>query len=250
MIAGTFTFYNEIELFVMQMEVLLSLCDIVIIQGDNPPDELIELAKSYERTGKVYFMLNQKDNNFFKRDELGDRERLLIKARELGADCVFHTETDEILRLQDIPKVKELIKNYNYDHIIQFKKYDLWYNAHNYRLSYHININAGKEIPMIDPPQRIECIFPIKDATYGSKEIPNFHCERVPYHYKNGKPKTKFYDDIHVIHFGYFRKSQAEKKKEFYQTDKSIPGDIFGYDMLIDDKQFIKEFGMGILERK
>lgn len=249
MIIGTFTCYNENDIIVLQAETLLCLCDRLIIQGDNPTPEVEEIIKSYEKNELVDVIINKKENNFFQRDERGDRERLLVMARGLGAKAVFHTETDEVLRMSDIHKMTQYLKEYKYDHIIQIPKYDLWYNAHNYRIPYDSNIFAGEEIENHFPPVMGEYVFPVtKDATYGKSIIPNFHVPRVP-HYKN-EIETRLYDDLHVIHYGYYKKSVVENKKQFYQTDKRIAGDVWGKDMQVNCEEFKKYWGIGYIRRK
>lgn len=250
MIAGTFTFYNESDLLVFQIETLLTFCDILIIQGDNPTPEAEEIARSYKRKNLVYVIINRKKDNVLERDELGDRERLLVTARDLGASSTYHTDIDEIIRIQDIPKIKDLISTYQHDYIAQFSRYDLWYNAHNFRIPYNTDIYAGKELPMTRIPIKYEYLFPVSGASYGTRSIPNYHCQRVPYNYSGKRPEVIYFNHIYIIHFGYYRENLVKTKEAFYKSGKDFCGNVWGYDMQINDKEFIKQFGMGILDRK
>lgn len=251
-IAGTFMIYNESDLLVFQMETLLYLCDFVIVLGDNPTLEVENILKSYEKKGLVDLLIQRKKNNFYERDERGDNERLLIRARELGADCCFLTRADEIVAPRSLNKVKKIIDEYDGSSVIQFYRYDFWYNAHNYRNRSSDQNLKGKELVGNLPTMIYEYIFPIfDDSTYysnGKPSIPNFHCELEPYPCKH--LNHIFHKDIYMLHYGYYRRDLAIKKGEFYNTQKDITGNVWNHDMQIDDKQFIEEYGMGILKRR
>jgi hypothetical protein len=252
MIIGAFTIYDESDLLVFQIETLLYLCDSIVILGDNPTKEVEDILKSYERKGLVDLIINRKKDNFYERDERGDNERLFVRARELGADYCFLTRSDEIVAPKSLEKVKKIIQEYDGTYVAQFYRYDFWYNAHNYRNRSTDQHLKSKELYGNIPTMIYGYIFPIsEDSTYhseGKQPIPNFHCEVEPYpcEYLN----HVLYEDIYILHYGYYRPDLAIKKGKFYNTHSDTTGNVWSHDMQIDDKEFIKEYGMGILNRK
>jgi hypothetical protein len=252
MIAGAFMIYDESDLVVFQLETLLYLCDVVIVLADNPTEQVETILRSYEQKNLVELIINKKNDNFYERDERGDNERLLQKARELGANYCFFTRADEIVAPKSLNKVKSIIDNYDSSYVVQFYRYDLWYNAHSYRNKSSDQHLKGKLLEGNIPAIVYGYIFPIlNNSTYiphGWPAVPNFHCEVEPYPCQ--QMKHILYDDVFIIHYGYYRPDIAIKKGKFYNTKSNVTGNVWQHDMQIDDKTFIEEYGMGILKRK
>ena len=150
MLVGTFTFYNEDDLMVLQLETLLAICDAVVMLSDNATEKCLQIAEAYEDNEKVYLLRNIKADNFNERDEVGDRQKLLDKARSLGATQCLHTDVDEIFSIKSIPILTDFLKTCDGDEIISAHRYDFWDNAHTYRLD-RAGDTAGEVLLMAQP---------------------------------------------------------------------------------------------------
>ena len=245
MIVGTFTFHNEADLLVYQFESLLGFCDKIICQSDNSTPDCMDIANSYVDDKHIILLKNIKSNNFYERDERGDRERLLIKTKEVGGTVCFHTDVDEIVSINSIPKIQLLLKSWT-PNIYSFYRYDFWHNARNYRLNYDTN-NKTKEIINKLPPCIYDYIFPVTDdLTYGSSKIPNFHTPRMPNNISNSKVLI---NDIKILHFGYYKSSLIKSKGEFYTKDNNVTGHVWNSDMNMSLEEFKNRWGIGLLTR-
>ena len=56
--------------------------------------------------------------------------------------------------------------------------------------------------------------------------------------------------NIPVLHYGYYTKKIIDAKKQFYTTNISQTGNIWGKDMQVTTEEYIQNWGMGIQERK
>lgn len=243
MLVGTFTFYNEEDLMVLQLETLLAICDAVVILSDNATQKCLQIAEAYEDNESVHLLRNVKVDNFTQRDEVGDRQKLLDKARSIGATRCLHTDVDEIFSIKSVPILIDFLRTTKGNEIISAHRYDFWDNAHTYRLD-RTGISTGKVLPMAKPPVQYPYIFPVKDGhNYSLKPIPNFHAPRTP---QFGANHTNIlHPELKVLHYGYYRKDLIETKENFYKTDQRITQNCWGEDMQVTSKEYISRWGMG-----
>ena len=99
-IIGTFTFHDEEELLVTQIEIMFTVCDEIVMQGDNPTEKAKEIALSYVDKKRVFYIQNIKHNNFEQRDKFGDRQRLLNFAKERNCECMYIRTSTSFLHLK------------------------------------------------------------------------------------------------------------------------------------------------------
>jgi hypothetical protein len=251
--AGTFTCVGdrEVELLVMQIESLLYLCDIVVVQANNPSQKVLEILNAYKREGRFYFITNQQEDEFWVHDEYGDRDRLLALCKQARVDMCFHTDADEIVSPACLSDLKELMQSLDQQVILKFRRYDLWGNAHNYRLPTSLaQVSRGKE--EIDFPTHVtyEYIFPVTpDANYGSVKqmIPNYHCFRLPAY--SVQIPSILIEDIKIIHYGYLTPQKIQEKNNFYLINNKVTGNVMGQDMKLTTEAYKNLYGVGFLDR-
>lgn len=244
MLVGTFTFYDESDLMVHQLETMLSICDAIVMQSDSATDDCLQIAEAYEDNDTVHLIRNVKADNFNQRDEVGDRQRLLDKARELGATTCYHTDVDEIISTRCVPLFNDILNEYKNDKILRMYRYDLWDNAHNYRLP-RSGKDAGKVIDMVKPPVdggTSPYIFPVLEGSnYTLRPVPNFHSPRFP----SMNLEHEVCEGVDVIHYGYYKNSLIKKKENFYQTNPVVTHNSWGPDMQVTAEEYISQWGMG-----
>jgi hypothetical protein len=233
MLVGTFTVWKEIDFLLFQIETMLQFCDKIVVQCDNSSQEVVEIVKAFENNDTVYGIFNTKKDNFAERDEFGDRQRLLTKARELNADYVFHADADEIISLSCLEEIKKLVLSLE-KKIYCFYKHDFWGNAWDYRL------NGRIALPYIFP--LISC------GNFQRPAIPNFHSPRVPILIES-IPKV-IVENIHIHHYGYFTPSHIKNKELFYNINPNTTGNVWGRDMQLTTEEYRVEYGLGHKARK
>jgi len=254
MLVGTFTFYNEDDLMVLQLETLLAICDAVVMLSDNATEKCLQIAEAYEDNEKIYLLRNIKEDNFNERDEVGDRQKLLDKARSIGATQCLHTDVDEIFSIKSIPVLTRYLTTHPEDVVLCAYRYDLWDNAHTYRLDREGD-TAGEVLLMATPPVVYPYIFPVRDGNnYILKPVPNFHSPRIPLQHllELGKEKhpSVLHPELEILHYGYYRRDLIETKGNFYKTNEQITQNCWGEDMQVTSEEFIKRWGMGEYTRK
>ena len=247
-IIGTFSFYNETDLLVHQLETMLAICDEVIMLSDNAIPSALEIAEAYTDKSTVRLLKRTKQDNFKERDEWGDRQLLLQAVRERKGEIHYHTDADEIFLTKDITKVTELVNNIKDNEVLYFPLNTFWGNAHNYRIPYNTTDFAGKQVKHIASGSIMPYFYCLEYATeFITKPIPNFHAPRVP-----GFTKSVIRVDCTptVLHYGYYTQNIINNKKDFYNKNTNYTGNIWGPDMQVDTKGYIDKWGMGIQLRK
>lgn len=248
-IIGSFTFSIEDDLILHQLELLTALCDEVVIQGDAPTQKAHEIAVAYTDNRTVFYFENKKQDRFYQRDEFGDRQRLLEFAKTRNANVHLHTDTDEFFAVKDISKVKNILNCCKEDEVYSFRRYDFWGNAFNYRIPYNSTQYANKEIENYKSPVIYSYIYNLKHATeFSQPVIPNYHSPRTPSF--NIQMNTIVSEDIDVYHMGYYRDTLIREKGEFYKKNSNITQNCWGDDMQVNRDTYLKQWGMGITNRK
>lgn len=245
-IVGAFTFNDEAHLIVMQIETMLRVCDEVVALSDDPTHLAYDIAKSYEGLN-FHLVKNDKVDRFNQRDEQGDRNRLLLIAKALGAEIYYYTDLDEIIRMEDIPAMISIMNALPPDKKLSLRRYDLWRNAYTYRLVRDPN-NSEKQGVNVPSPYTTEYACNLKFALeFDKRPIPNFHAARMP---NFSVPQTThLHERVKVIHYGYFNSALVDKKRDFYLKNSSVSNVTWGEDMRVSDTEYIKKWGAGYYKR-
>lgn len=246
---ASFTFFDESTILVHQLEILLNIVDEVIIQSDNSTDETKEIALSYVDNKNVFYLDNKKENNFYQRDEYGDRQKLLDFVKSRNGNVHYHTDVDEILAIKDISKVKDILENCKENEIYNFRRYDFWGNSNLFRLQSNTSEHSNKLVENIKPHCVYPYIYNMKYAeSFANMPVPNFHSPRIP-NFSNSMNQILI-EDVSMFHFGYYLNSIIEKKGNFYKTNLNITSNCWGENMCVTTEEYIEKWGMGIITRK
>lgn len=245
---GSFSFHNEANLLISQLECMQYFCDEIVLLSDNATQDALEVANSYINNKNIFLLSINKRDNFYERDEYGDRQKLLEFAKSRNAEIHYHTDADEIPLIKDIPKIYNIINNVKDNEIHKFELNTFWGNAHNYRIPYQTNIHAGQIIKNIKSGSVMPYVYHLKYAgNFTNMMRPNFHAPRTPNFHINMNEVTH---DIIMLHYGYFTPNIIENKNKFYNQNKNITGNCWGEDMQVNTQQYIDKWGMGEIQRK
>lgn len=202
-------------------EVLTDLeeyCHEIVILDDKSDDETPEIIQSYEKT-----ILYTTEEPLFRKSEQRIKDILWKQLLPRHTpEWVITIDADEKIDPRFKDKANDFLSIPGFNRI-GFTILETWGSKDKVRLDKGWN-PAGKITPLINRwlPSVNYCFPPLK-----------LHVGRAPMN----QPQPTLYTGMFMVHYGYSRQEDIEKKREWYKQEDPMPNDMMQshYDSMWDD---------------
>lgn len=178
---------------------LVRWVDAVAVLDDGSTDGTADICRA---APKVVYKRHEKSLFFGGESVL--REKLWRHAMTLQPDWVVALDADERFEGRMAREIDGLIDHDEFD-VVEFRLFDFW------KGTTHCRVDGGW-----DPwTKRVRMLFRVDpDVQYSWPEQP-FHCPRLPLEAR--KTPRVFQSDVRVMHFGWARPEDVERKHRLYK---------------------------------
>lgn len=198
-IAGMLRVKNEARWIECVLRSILPVCELIYVFDDHSDDGTQQICRSL---GKVVLF----ESPFDGLNETRDKNWLLEKVEETGANWVLHIDGDEEVAPGGCQLIRDLVESRTYPEAYRFQVLYLWNRPNQIRVDrWYADYRRGS-------------LFHLRPgARFHSVNGGGFHCGNVP------EPVSLGDCDVKLLHYGYMLREDRIYKYNWYNAPNKQP---------------------------